>query len=42
MPQVHPANAERDRMPEDPAMHLFEVGLAICAIVAAGILALLR
>jgi hypothetical protein len=31
-----------ENVPEDPAMRLIEVGLAILAIVAAGILAFIR
>jgi hypothetical protein len=41
MIRVHPATAADD-VPEDPAMRLIEVGLAILAIVAAGILAFIR
>jgi hypothetical protein len=42
MIRVHSATAAEDDAPDDPAMRLIEVGLAILAIVAAGILALTR
>lgn len=42
MLRIQPASAEREDAPDDRAMHIIEVGLAIVAIVAAGILALLR
>ena len=42
MIRVHPATAADDDMPEDRAMRVVEVGLAILALVAAGILALIR
>jgi hypothetical protein len=41
MIRIHPATADDD-MPDDPAMRVIEVGLAILAIVTAGILALIR
>lgn len=41
MIQVHPATAT-DNEPDDRVMRVVEVGLALFAIVAAGILALLR
>jgi hypothetical protein len=41
MIRVHPAVVE-DEVPDDPAMKLIEVGLAILAIAAAAILALVR
>ena len=43
MIRVHPATAaDETTCRQDPAMRLIEVGLAILAIAAAGILALLR
>jgi hypothetical protein len=42
MIRVQPATVADDDVPDDPAMRLIEVGLAILAIVAAGILALTR
>ena len=42
MIRVHPATASDDDVPRDPVMRLVEVGLAIVAIAAAGILALIR
>jgi hypothetical protein len=44
MIRAHPATAanETDELPADRTMRLVEVGLAILAIAAAGILALLR
>lgn len=41
MIRVHPATATDDE-PDDRAMRVIEVGLALFAIVAAGVLALLR
>lgn len=42
MIRIHPGTAAEDDLPRDPVMRLIEVGLAILAIVAAGILALIR
>ena len=42
MIRVHPATAAEDDLPEDRAMRLVEVGLAILAFAAAGVLALIR
>ena len=43
MIRFHPATAAgEDDVPADPTMRLIEVGLAILAIAAAGLLALLR
>jgi hypothetical protein len=42
MIRVHPASSTEGDVPRDPVMRLVEVGLAILAIVAAGILALVR
>jgi hypothetical protein len=42
MIRVHPASATDDDVPHDLAMRFIEVGLAIIAIAAAGILALIR
>jgi hypothetical protein len=42
MIRVHPATAADDDIPQDRAMRLVEVGLAILALAAAGILALIR
>jgi hypothetical protein len=43
MIRFHPANAAADDdVPADPAMRLIEVGLAIVAMAAAGVLALFR
>jgi hypothetical protein len=41
MIRVHPAPADDD-VPDDPAMRLIEVGIAILALIAAGILTLIR
>ena len=42
MIRVQPATATEPDVPRDPVMRLVEVGLAVLAIVAAGILALIR
>jgi hypothetical protein len=42
MIRVRPATAADDDIPQDRAMRLVEVGLAILALAAAGILALIR
>jgi hypothetical protein len=42
MIRAHPATAADDAEPTDLAMRLVEIGLAILAIAAAGILALFR
>jgi hypothetical protein len=42
MIRVHPATAADNDMPEDRAMRFVEIGLAILALAAAGILALVR
>ncbi|HET9347083.1 MAG TPA: hypothetical protein VFO05_15430 [Candidatus Limnocylindrales bacterium] len=42
MIRVHPATAADDDMPKDRAMRFVEVGLAILAMAAAGVLALVR
>ena len=42
MIRVQPATVAEDGVPQDRAMRLVEVGLAILAIAAAGILALIR
>jgi hypothetical protein len=42
MIRIHPAIATEDEAPNDPAMRLIEVGMAILAIATAGILALIR
>jgi hypothetical protein len=41
MIRAHPVAVDDD-VPDDPAMRLIEVGLAILALAAAGILALVR
>jgi hypothetical protein len=42
MIRVHPRTATDEDAPHDLAMRFIEVGLAIVAIVTAGILALIR
>jgi hypothetical protein len=42
MIRAHPVTATETDVPQDLAMRLIEVGLAIVAIAAAGILALVR
>jgi hypothetical protein len=42
MIRIHPATAADDDVPADRAMRTIEVGLAILAFAAAGILALVR
>jgi hypothetical protein len=42
MIRVHPVATADDDEPNDPAMRLIEVGLAVMAIVAAAILAITR
>jgi hypothetical protein len=42
MIRVHPAASADDDVPNDPAMRLIELGLAVMAIVAAAILAFIR
>lgn len=42
MIRVHPATGTDNDVPHDLAMRFIEVGLAIIAIAAAGILALIR
>jgi hypothetical protein len=42
MIRVHPVATADDDMPNDPAMRLIEIGLAVMAIVAAAILAFIR
>ena len=41
MIRAHPVAVD-DSVPDDPVMQLIEVGLAILALAAAGILALVR